>query len=290
MQVFHERTFRIRHYECDAYGHVNHANYVRYMQETAFDASASVGFDIARYEQLGLFWLVRETDITYLRPLIYGDSVIVKTWVEDFRRVHSRRAYELRCANSNELVAQASTDWVLLSAKDNRLAHIPEEMVQAFVPSRETEKSPPRERFPKAPPPPKSPFTVQKTVGWRDLDPAVHVNNAMYLSFMEDVGGQAVAHYGWALSRLLAENIGVVVRRFRIEYKVPAVLDDELEITTYLSDVKRATAVRHYIIRRPKDDVLIARAHVLNVCIDLTTGLPRKFPVEFLHVVQDNVV
>ncbi len=59
---------------------------------------------------------------------------------------------------------------------------------------------------------------------------------------------------------------------------------------TYLSDVKRATAIRHYIIRRPKDDVLIARAHVLNVCIDLTTGLPRKFPVEFLHVVQDNVV
>ncbi len=290
MQVFHERTFRIRHYECDAYGHVNHANYVRYMQETAFDASASVGFDIARYEQLGLFWLVRETDITYLRPLIYGDSVIVKTWVEDFRRVHSRRAYELRCANSSELVAQASTDWVLLSAKDNRLAHIPEEMVQAFVPSRETEKSPPRERFPKAPPPPKSPFTVQKTVGWRDLDPAVHVNNAMYLSFMEDVGGQAVAHYGWALSRLLAENIGVVVRRFRIEYKVPAVLDDELEITTYLSDVKRATAVRHYIIRRPQDDILIARAYVLNVCIDLTTGLPRKFPAEFLLAVQDNIV
>ena len=50
MQHIHERTFRVRYYECDAYGHVNHANYLRYMQETAFDASAAVGYEIARYE------------------------------------------------------------------------------------------------------------------------------------------------------------------------------------------------------------------------------------------------
>ena len=81
----------MRHYECDAYGHVNHANYLRYMQETAFDASAAVGYDVARYEAIGRQWLVRETDITYLRPLVYGDTVIVKTWVADFRRVRSRR-------------------------------------------------------------------------------------------------------------------------------------------------------------------------------------------------------
>ena len=71
----HERTFRIRHYECDSYGHVNHANYVRYMQEAAFDASAAAGYDVARYEKMNRAWLVRETDITYLLPLVHGDSV-----------------------------------------------------------------------------------------------------------------------------------------------------------------------------------------------------------------------
>ena len=39
--VTHTRTFRIRHYECDRYGHVNNANYIRYMQEAAMDASAA---------------------------------------------------------------------------------------------------------------------------------------------------------------------------------------------------------------------------------------------------------
>jgi acyl-CoA thioester hydrolase len=79
MALTHERTFRVRHYECDAYGHVNHANYVRYMQEAAFDASAAAGYDVPCYAELNRTWLVRETDITYLVPLSYGDSVTVKT-------------------------------------------------------------------------------------------------------------------------------------------------------------------------------------------------------------------
>ena len=96
MPLTHVRTFRVRHYECDAYGHVNYANYLRYMQEAAFDASAAAGYDLDRYEAMGRHWLVRETDIEYLRPLRYGDTVQVKTWVADFRRIRSRRAYEFR--------------------------------------------------------------------------------------------------------------------------------------------------------------------------------------------------
>jgi acyl-CoA thioester hydrolase len=89
MPLTHTRTFRIRYYECDAYGHVNQAQYLRYMQEAAFDASAAAGYDTARYEEMGRTWLIRETEIEYLRPLRYGDSVRVTTWVDDFRRIRS---------------------------------------------------------------------------------------------------------------------------------------------------------------------------------------------------------
>jgi YbgC/YbaW family acyl-CoA thioester hydrolase len=102
MPLIHKRMFRVRHYECDAYGHVNHANYLRYMQETALDASAAVGYDEARYLAMGTLWLIRETDIEYLCALRYGDSVEVVTWVGDFRRVRSRRFYELRHTDTGE--------------------------------------------------------------------------------------------------------------------------------------------------------------------------------------------
>src|SRR5574338_516697 len=122
MPATFKREFRVRQYECDAYGHVNHANYLRYMQEAAIDASAAVGYDEARYNAIGHVWFIRETEIEYLRPLLYGDTVVITTWVGDFRRVRSRRFYEFHHAVSGELMARASTDWVYLEPDTGRPA------------------------------------------------------------------------------------------------------------------------------------------------------------------------
>src|SRR5512136_2963825 len=106
MLVTNTTRFRVRYVECDAYGHVNNANYLRYMQESAFDASAAVGYDVKRYDELGQYWLVRETEVEYVKPLKYGDEFEITTWVVDFRRVRSRRAYEFRLAGSAAIVAR----------------------------------------------------------------------------------------------------------------------------------------------------------------------------------------
>ena len=148
------RKFRVRHYECDALGHLNNVNYVRYMQETAFDASTAAGFDGAAYEELGCYWLIRETDIEYLKPSQYGDTLEIKTWVIDVHRVRSRRAYEIRNHENNELVANASTDWVFLERDSNRPVRIPDEFRSAFFPDDAPDAFPKREKFPPLPPQP----------------------------------------------------------------------------------------------------------------------------------------
>lgn len=288
MIPFIERVFRVRHYECDPYGHVNHANYLRYMQEAAFDASAAVGYDIARYRALGRQWLIRETDINYLRPLTYGDTVVVKTWVADFRRVRSRRMYELRLADGNEAVATATTEWVFLDSETLRPATIPPEMVAAFrhpgiAPGER------REPFPVAPPPPPGVHRMHRRVEWRDLDPAQHVNNANYLSYIEECNVGAAAAFGWPLDRIMAQGVAIVARRYRIEYSEPAVMNDELEVTSFLADVKRATAVRHNEVRRVRDGALLARAYSLWVFVDTITGQPRRVPTAILDDFRLNV-
>lgn len=283
-----ERAFRVRLYECDAYGHVNHANYLRYMQEAALDASAAVGYDVARYNTLGRLWLIRETDITYLRPLVYGDTVIVKTWVGDFRRVRSRRMYELRLAGSDEPVATGATEWVFLDATTLRPSTPPPEMVAAFyhpatIPGQR------REPFPAAPPPPPGIYRARRRVEWRDVDPAGHVNNANYLTYIEECNVGAAEAFGWSLAQIMARGVAIVARRYRIEYREPALMNDELEITSYLSDLKRATAIRHNEIRRVADGALLARAHALWVFVDLATGKPRRVPADFIDSFRPNV-
>ncbi len=283
-----ERPFKVRHYECDAYGHVNHANYLRYMQEAATEASAAVGYDVARYRQMSRLWLIRETDITYLRPLTYGDTVIVKTWVGDIRRVRSRRMYELRRAGDDEPVATATTEWVFLDAQTLRPASVPPELIAAFQnPAlRPGER---REPFPVAPPAPPGIVRLRRLVEWRDIDPAQHVNNANYLAYIEECNVAATAAFGWPLARISERGIGIVARRYRIEYLEPAVMGDELEVTSFLSDVKRATAVRHNEIRRVRDGALLARGYSLWVFIDLNTGQPRRIPADFLESYRLNI-
>ncbi len=290
MPLVQERTFRVRHYECDAYGHVNHTNYLHYMQESALDASAAAGYDTQRYEAMQRQWLIRETDISYLRPLTYGDSVTVKTWVADFLRVRSRRMYELRHSESGEMAAQAHTDWVYLDTTTKRPATIPPEMIAAFYPEGLPEEQPQREPYPEPPAPPPGLFTMRRRVEWRDLDLAQHVNNAVYMSYFEDCSVLDAASRGWSMARMGEAGFGIVARRYRIEYKQPAVMSDELEVATWISDVKRSSAIRHYSVSRSSDKALLARAFAVWVWIDLSTGRPIRVPESFIADFAPNIV
>ncbi|MBL8162349.1 MAG: acyl-CoA thioesterase [Anaerolineae bacterium] len=283
-------TFQIRHYECDAYGHLNNANYARYMEEAAFEASASVGYDKARYEALGYMWLAHETEIEYLRPVKYGDTLAVKTWVGDFRRVRSRRFYEFRKPGEDELVARASTDWVYLETSSGRPSIVPPEMISAFVPEGIEGHTPmARERFPAPPPPPPGLFTMRRRVEWRDIDTAQHVNNAVYFNYIEEAGVQVSRAHGWPMERSMAAGFAVIARQHHIEYRIPALLGDELEIATWVALDGRATANRFYTIKRVQDDVLLAQARTRWVWVDLHTQRPIRIPAEFINDFADNI-
>jgi acyl-CoA thioester hydrolase len=106
---------------------------------------------------------------------------------------------------------------------------------------------------------------------------------------MEDCSVQVAQAYEWPMHRMMEAGFGIVARRYRIEYRQPAVLDDELEIATWVSDAKRATAVRHYTIRRVVDGELLARAYVLWVWVDLATGRPIRIPAEFIADFAPNI-
>jgi acyl-CoA thioester hydrolase len=320
MSLIYKTTFRVRHYECDAYGHLNNANYLRYMEQAAIEASAAVGYDDARYAALGTHWLIHETDIEYLLPLLAGEAVVVTTWVADFRRVRSLRRYEFTRVGDGALVARAATDWAYLDRASGRPLAIPGEMVTAFSPegghepsdghhesrpdsvgtafmpsaaspfatspSEPSSSSPARAPFPPQPAPPPQPFTLARRVEWRDIDMAQHVNNANYLSYMEEAGVESLGAFGWSMARLIEEDIAIVARRHRIAYQGQAKLGDVLRVTTFLAEVRRATAVRHFTITRESDGAAIARAYSNWVFVHPSSGQIARVPE---HLTSDFV-
>jgi acyl-CoA thioester hydrolase len=244
---------------------------MRYAQEAAFDASAAAGYNMDRYEEIDRLWLARETQIEYLHPLRYGDKIQVKTWVVDFRRVRSVRAYEFRHQATGELVARAFTDWVHLELSTGRPVKISPEMKAAFFPEGPPPPAPPREQFPDTAPPPGA-LGQSRRAEWRDIDPAGHVNNTVYLAYVEDCGRQALTACGWPQPRLEALGLSLAIKSHRIEYRQPALLDDQLELTTWFPGAQGSDLVWHSLITRPDDNARIARAVTAAAWRDLATG------------------
>lgn len=288
MPMAYTRSFQVRYSECDMYEHVNNSHYLRYMAETAFDASAAAGYSMEKYKQMGRIWLIRENQVEFLKPLRYGDTFEVKTWVADFRRVQSLRKYEFRLKGSEDLVAKGQTNWIFLDSETHRPATIPNELKTAFFPEGPPDAAPPRDPFPAPPPPPPGTVTFKRQVAWSDLDPTGHVNNARYLEFLQE----AIMEVYNAFDLADHENsvIAWVIRKAHIEHLRQARFGDTLNITTYLSDVKRASAIRHYTIHDEKNREVFARAYLLFASIDLATGRPIRIPQDTIDALAPNIV
>ncbi len=283
MQSFHMRAFRVRQYECDAYGHLNNINYVRYLQEAVAEAVAASGDAVT-----GCRWQTRRLDIEYLRPARYGDTVEVHVSAPAIQGTTGRRAYQFRLAGSSDLVAQAQTESVFVDDNTGEQTFIPPEAVE--VPGDPADVSLPLENLPPLPPPPPGVFSVRRRVAWGDLDVTRHVGDATLLEYVEACGFGVIAAHGWPAARMAAEGFAIILRRHQIENLVPAALDDELEIATWASNVKRAFSTRHYTIRRVRDGALLNRMDTLGVWVDLASGRPIRIPPDFLADFAPNLV
>jgi len=169
-----------------------------------------------------------------------------------------------------------------------RPATIPPEMAAAFGVSPDSEPGP-RYKFPPAPPPPPGIFRARRRVQWREIDSQMHLNNAMVVEYASDCGGPLLEAHGWTYRRMIDEGFGIVIRRYHVEYKQSAQLDDELEIASWLSEVRRATAIRHYTLRRVSDGSLLAQLHAFAVGIDLSAGQPIRIPPRFIANFAANI-
>jgi acyl-CoA thioester hydrolase len=279
----------VRHDECDVYGHLNNAVYLRYMQEAAFQASADAGLDGAAFEAMGRFWLIRGHEIEYLAPVCGGESLEIKTWNVGFRRTLMRRAYEIRNSSSGVIVAKAHTDWVFLDLQSQRPVTIPPEVVAIYLDPEEASQPLQKPNFPNPAPPPEEVLRYHLHVEWRDLDAMQHLNNAIYPSYAENVAMQLADHFGWSFQRWLEKGLAFVARRHRIQYRQPATFEDTLEIATWLYNVRRTSATRYYAFHRLGDGMLLAQMETLWALIDIETGRPTRLPESFIEVVGSNI-
>ena len=126
------RDFTVPEAAIDVNHHVNHLEYLRWMQDIAIEHSAARGWPLDRYRATRTAWVVRSHSIEYLRPAFAGDALSLLTWVADLRPRSSLRKYLAWRGSDRQILARAETLWVLVDAGTGRARAIPEELRSSF--------------------------------------------------------------------------------------------------------------------------------------------------------------
>ena len=114
-------------------------------------------------------------------------------------------------------------------------------------------------------------------VYWEDTDAGGVVFYANYLKFFERARTEWLRHHGVGQQALRDETGAIfIVTDTRVSYRLPARLDDELEITVGVLQGGRASLVIAQQALRGTD--LLAEGEIRIGCVDAGTFRPQRIP------------
>jgi YbgC/YbaW family acyl-CoA thioester hydrolase len=276
MSKIFTRTFRVRWGELDPSGTVSPANYLRYLIETAWDWGVAVGMDANYSQNPDVFWVIRETEIRFLRSLRHNDVFDFTIWMVNWQRVRGTRCFELTLKDSREVIAQGTQHIVYMDANTGRPTNLPEVEADKF--RLENPREFPFKRFPKLVAS-ENPRVTQRQVEWMDLDSYEHVNNVIYINYAEEAAVQDFSSKGWSPAKLADAGLDVVTRRIHIQYLSLAIWGETLNFSTHSIDVNESGGSR-YVGMTHSDGSLVAECIIDWELVDRKSGESQPLPDE----------
>jgi acyl-CoA thioester hydrolase len=119
-------------------------------------------------------------------------------------------------------------------------------------------------------------FVHREQVRFRDLDPMGHVNNAVFLTYIEQARVAFLSEVGAATG---LEDMNMIVARVEIDFKAPVRLGQEVEISVRASRFGTKSFDLDYELR--VDGELVALAKSVQVAYDYNRREPMLLPAEW---------
>ena len=122
-----------------------------------------------------------------------------------------------------------------------------------------------------------TPFEIPLAPRPEDIDALGHVNNIVYVRWIQEVAG---AHWRAITTPDQRAELAWVVMRHEIDYKAAARLGDALLGRTFISETSAATCLRHTEVVRPHDGRMLLQARTTWCAVEPASGRPRRIPAE----------
>ena len=124
-------------------------------------------------------------------------------------------------------------------------------------------------------------FYHKLKVYYEDTDAGGVVYYANYLKFLERARTEALVTLGFN-NKKIKQDFGslIVVKSCNIEYKIPARLEDDLSIRSFVKSITKTSFFMNQFITRGEDQIVEAKIHLVFVNKD---GKPMRIPVSLFQ-------
>ena len=114
------------------------------------------------------------------------------------------------------------------------------------------------------------------TIPSSTIDENGHVNNVVYVQWMQDI---AIEHYA-SIGGVEAQGPDAtwVIRKHSIEYFLPAFEGEEIEVRTWVEDLRKVQSLRMYEFVRKSDGKTLVKGESDWVFMDMKTGSLKAIP------------
>jgi acyl-CoA thioester hydrolase len=126
------------------------------------------------------------------------------------------------------------------------------------------------------------PHVVLIDVDDADIDEYGHVNNAVYLRWLDRAAWSHSASLGVSVADCTRLRRGMAALRIEIDYVRAALPRERVAVATWIvASDQKLRVTRRFQIRRASDNGTLARATTVYVCLNLDSGRAIRMPPEF---------
>ncbi|WP_426343479.1 acyl-CoA thioesterase [Pseudoduganella sp. R-32] len=130
-----------------------------------------------------------------------------------------------------------------------------------------------------------APFILPVTPRAADIDGLDHTNNAVYVRWCEEAGWAHSNALGLTLADYKRLDRGMAIRRSEFNYIFATNEGEDLLLGTWLLPGDSPLSMqRCFQLVRQRDNTTVLRARWDLVCIELSSGRPKRLPPEFSEV------
>ena len=129
-------------------------------------------------------------------------------------------------------------------------------------------------------------FDLNLQVKPEHIDILGHVNNVVYIQWMQDVALAHIEQLGLGLTQYLELKHAMVAVEHHVQYRKAAIEGDELILRTWLDHIDALYSYRKYAFYRPKDQRVLFVRNTKWACIEIATGRPKRMSPSFIQAYQ----